>query len=501
MTPTSRAALLLIGCLTLFRLFYGAQLGLAWDECYYWQWSRHLALSYYDQGPGIAYCIRLGTALLGETLLGIRLTTIIFSAATPWLLFLTVRRWLGERVAWWSLLLVSLSPLYAAGGVLATYDGPLVFCWAAALLTLTKALQEERPQLWYGVGACVGLGIASKVTMLLFAPSTLLLLALVPSYRKWLRSPHPYLAFLLALLGLVPLLVWNQQHDWLFFKHTATLSKRHTGAPFGRWLGDFFVGQALFVGPLVWLLELWTLARAKMELREPAPRAFTLAFTLPLLAVCVWTALRSKLEINWPTTMHLTGLIALAALFDRLWRAGKKTLPVVCLGLNSALILLAFFPGAPGRLGLTLPTKTFLKLSEPYGWERLAEASARAGKYLEAEGRTVFYAGDSYRVDSVLAYYLPNKPETYGLYFNARRDQYFIWTDPKRLVGQSAVFVSDTPESSGKIPLALRYFASVEALPPILLRRPGYDEPVKQWYIYLCRDFKGYDQNAHVNGY
>ena len=171
------------------------------------------------------------------------------------------------------------------------------------------------------------------------------------------------------------------------------------------------------------------------------------------------------------------------------------------MSLNAALILFAFFPGAPGLLGFTLPTKTFTKLSEPYGWETLMAKTAAAGKRLEAEGRTVFYAGNNYRVDSVMAFYLPGQPETYGLYFNARRDQYFIWTDPKTLVGKSGVFVADDEDKDGDLILALRYFASVEALKPILLSRPGYDEPVKRWYIYLCRDFKGYDPNAHVNGY
>ena len=48
-------ALVLLALLTIFRLVYAAGLGMAEDETYYWQWSRHLAAAYYDQGPGIAY--------------------------------------------------------------------------------------------------------------------------------------------------------------------------------------------------------------------------------------------------------------------------------------------------------------------------------------------------------------------------------------------------------------------------------------------------------------
>ena len=64
---TARIAIGLIGLLTVVRLIFAARLGLFQDEAYYWQWSRQLDLSYVDQGPGIAYFIRLGTLIFGDT--------------------------------------------------------------------------------------------------------------------------------------------------------------------------------------------------------------------------------------------------------------------------------------------------------------------------------------------------------------------------------------------------------------------------------------------------
>src|SRR5690606_6620998 len=43
------------------------------DEAYYALWARDLALGYYDHPSMIAYMIRMGTSLFGETALGIRL--------------------------------------------------------------------------------------------------------------------------------------------------------------------------------------------------------------------------------------------------------------------------------------------------------------------------------------------------------------------------------------------------------------------------------------------
>ncbi len=46
---------------------------LAPDEAYYWVWSRALAAGYLDHPPMVALWIRAGTALAGDTPLGIRL--------------------------------------------------------------------------------------------------------------------------------------------------------------------------------------------------------------------------------------------------------------------------------------------------------------------------------------------------------------------------------------------------------------------------------------------
>ena len=42
---------------TVFRYWYSGQVELVQDESYYWQWSRHLALGYYDNTPLMAYVI------------------------------------------------------------------------------------------------------------------------------------------------------------------------------------------------------------------------------------------------------------------------------------------------------------------------------------------------------------------------------------------------------------------------------------------------------------
>ncbi len=69
-----RDASFLVALTTLctLRLIAGAILPLSSDEAYYWLWSRHLAAGYYDHPPAIAFLIRAGTTLFGDTSLGVR---------------------------------------------------------------------------------------------------------------------------------------------------------------------------------------------------------------------------------------------------------------------------------------------------------------------------------------------------------------------------------------------------------------------------------------------
>ncbi len=523
----SRTAFVLLACLTVFRLVYASQTGLAQDEAHYWQWSRHLDIGYYDQGPGVAYVIRLGTLLFGDTPLGVRFPGVLLAGGTGLLTFLTARRWFGPRVALLSLVLNTVAPLLAVGAVLATYDGPQVFFWAAALYALTRTVQDDRPLLWYGVGALVGLGLLCKLTMLLFAPGVLFFLLTSPRYRKHLQTPHPFLAFAIALAGLVPTVVWNARNGNMGFLHTFGLvgNRRRGAAPF-RWFGDFLGGQALAVGPAFFIAEAYTVFRLAFRRRETAnapdtsPDAerrkdalrFVVAFTLPTLAICLLISLRSKLEINWPAPMHLTGLMAVAAAFTsfidrapgavavarRRWAVGAA------IGLSVVMAAFFFFPRlAPLLAGRDVSRKLFEKPNEPYGWNEIADRVQAVRARVQREtGRDPFIAATNYRLNSVLAFYLPDQPQTYGLYLNSRRDQYVVWTDPARLVGRDAILVFDNDEAAqNAIPLARRYFATVAEEPPIALTRPGFKGPIKTWYVYVCRDFKGYDPTVHATGY
>jgi 4-amino-4-deoxy-L-arabinose transferase-like glycosyltransferase len=76
-----RAPLAITLAAGLVRLGVGTTTPLFPDETYYWEWSRRLAAGYFDHPPVIALLIRAGTAVAGDTPLGVRLLPILAGVA------------------------------------------------------------------------------------------------------------------------------------------------------------------------------------------------------------------------------------------------------------------------------------------------------------------------------------------------------------------------------------------------------------------------------------
>src|SRR5664279_851155 len=78
--------------MTALRIVYASVMELRTDEAYYWTWSKESALSFLDHPPMIAWIIRLGTSVFGDTNLGARIGGVVAMAATELLLADIVRR-------------------------------------------------------------------------------------------------------------------------------------------------------------------------------------------------------------------------------------------------------------------------------------------------------------------------------------------------------------------------------------------------------------------------
>ena len=227
--PWRAAAIGLVVYAFALRLVYLGSAELLPEEAYYWNYSRHLDIGYLDHPPMVAWLIRLGTAVFGQTQFGVRLGALCCSVFTSIFTYRLTRNLYGERSALAALVLSQVLPFFFLTGLLMTPDAPLTAAWAASLYYLELAVVEGRSSAWWRVGFWLGIGFISKYTIGLLVPAAFLFMLWDRKSRQWFLRWQPYAAALLALAIFSPVIVWNARHDWASFAFQT--SRRLAEAP------------------------------------------------------------------------------------------------------------------------------------------------------------------------------------------------------------------------------------------------------------------------------
>ncbi|MCW5695243.1 MAG: glycosyltransferase family 39 protein [Bauldia sp.] len=214
-----RLAFLLVAALTIARFVITPFVPLSFDEAYYWRWSQNLAFGYLDHPPLIAWIIRFGTGIFGDTLFGIRFVPLLGGVAATWAVWRAADiLFKDRRLAALAAVFFSFTLIVSVGTILATPDAPLLAASAFLLLFLAKVLTTTgRPVWWIAAGAAVGIGCLAKFTAMFWLPSIFLWALLVPELRRQLRTPWPWAGAAVAALIYLPNFIWNAQNGWMTF--------------------------------------------------------------------------------------------------------------------------------------------------------------------------------------------------------------------------------------------------------------------------------------------
>src|SRR5580765_804363 len=193
-SPNRDLLLMALG-LTALRLVAAGTIHLTEDEAYYRLWAQHLQLGYLDHPPMIAWWIRAGETLFGETPLGVRFAAVLASGLNTWLVGDLARRLGAEpRTAFRAALWYNATLTVCLGGMLATPDAPASLFWTVTLWLLAGAWKSGRTGWWLAAGVAAGLGVLSKYSALFLAPGVVLWLLLIPGGMAALKRPGPWLA-------------------------------------------------------------------------------------------------------------------------------------------------------------------------------------------------------------------------------------------------------------------------------------------------------------------
>ncbi len=291
--------------MALLRLWLAGTLGLTDDEAYYRLWALAPAMSYLDHPPMAGWMIAAGRWVAGDTALGIRLGAVLVSLVGPFVLWRTASLLFGASVGRRAVWIALAMPLLAVGGVIVTPDTPSVLFWGLAGWALAELHVSRNANWWLAVGVCAGLGLLSKYTNLFVGAGIVLWLVLLRANWAWFRAWQLWAGGAIALLLVLPVLLWNAGHEW------ASFAKQFGRVGHGQqltaaYLAELAGGALGLMSPVIAVLAvlgLFKVARAATAAREPAS-ALLAAGMLPFLAYLLVHALHDRVQANWMAPLY-----------------------------------------------------------------------------------------------------------------------------------------------------------------------------------------------------
>jgi hypothetical protein len=396
----------LILALVVLRLLAAAWTPLTFDEAYYWMWSKHPAFGYYDHPPMVAFVIRLGTMVAGDTELGVRLVSILLALPMSFAVFRSgMILFGGMRVAATATILLNVTLMAAVGTLIVTPDSPLLVASSFVLLFCAKVLETGRGVWWLAVGLAVGTALLSKYTAFFFGPAILIWLASVAKMRRWLISPWPYLGGLVALAVFAPVISWNADHQWVSFIKQIGRARIADFSP--AFITELIPTQVAFATPLVFILGAMGLsALIKRTTGATAARALINSMFWTIVVYFAWHSLHARVEANWFAPVYPAFAIAAAVAANQTnWGAREQRVVDFCVRWASpAGILMFVLLVVQANTGVLSGYRRDATVrSVGVGWQVLA-------RQIEAErvrlGATCILAPD-YGTTAWLAFYLP----------------------------------------------------------------------------------------------
>ncbi|HEY0757993.1 MAG TPA: glycosyltransferase family 39 protein [Acidisarcina sp.] len=224
------------------------------DEFYYIMCGRLLAWGYVDQGPMVALQARLGLALFGKSIVGIRMFAALAGAAKVFLTGLLAWSLGGRRAAQaLAMTAVLVAPCYMGLDSFLSMNAFEPVFWMGAMLAAILLARGESLRWWLFVGLCAGLGLENKPSMTFYLVALIVGMLLTPQRRLLFNRWFAAASGLTVLLAL-PNLIWQVQNHW------PTMEFLHNDAVFGKNIHlsppAFLLQQILALHPLnvlVWL--------------------------------------------------------------------------------------------------------------------------------------------------------------------------------------------------------------------------------------------------------
>lgn len=303
LTTPRLATILLLGCITLLNALVANRVGLSVDEAHYALYANHLAWSYFDHPPLVGWLQAL-ILPFSHSDFALRIWPMLFNLGSAAVLYRLSARFFAHESAWFGFWCVALMQSAIIIDLLALAwlpQTPFIFFGLLSLFYLYQSVQQERLIDFLLLGLCLGLAALSEYTAGFLALGSAFYI--ITTKPRLLYHYKLYLAALIVVLCILPILLWNYQHDWISFAYQQNhvLNAEHWSGKmfsFSQLVQLFAYTPTLYMFGLAAIMQLryWRIDSVRLLILFIIPTLLFFAygsgytFTLPHWTALCWLA-------------------------------------------------------------------------------------------------------------------------------------------------------------------------------------------------------------------
>lgn len=428
-SPSSWAVIsICIAALVHFALGFSIEFSV--DEAHYALYAKHLAWSYFDHPPLVGW-IQWPLVSLTSSEGIIRLIPELLWVLSAFLVYrvtVEIHHLIQGRNAGYLTTALPSANLCGLMAVLAIIAAPLPHVLAIGLLPDTllaplslglmlMALRWTRKDHftitdWIITGLILGLAGLSKYTAA-FTAFALLFVLLASPKKVWITKAGFWLAVVIALIVISPVLYWNWVNDWISFKYQIA----HGGGGAWAWrrFGAFVGIQIACFGPL-FILGSYTFLKYCLHSQKLILIALLSFFVIPFV---IFAALSGGGSLPHWTTPAWFCLAPFAGIgLAKAWAMQQRVAIRILLVGQLVICLLGFGFVLAG--GITSSAVKSNPIADLYGWKLAGQKAAQLAQATKANGIAV----QNWTLGSRAAWYAQPIPV---FVLDQRQDQFDLW--------------------------------------------------------------------------
>jgi len=293
-----RAAFVLGAVLFLWKLYVALISHVIWEEGHFVVSGAYLDLGYPDIPAGFPWLARLVTAIFGWHVLPLRIVSLIIATMMPFAVYFMATPLVSHRNALWAAMIALLLPPLSLNGTVFYPEGALQVLMALMLGCLIRAIQQDRLKWWVLTGVCAAVGLLVHFRFL--APGlavVVFMLANAQGRKLWLK-PGVWITAGIALLGLMPSLIYNALNDWPAIQFHVLNRPQFKPDP-GR-LFSYLETQFALATPVFFIAMVVAAKNALVRARDKPESLLAWQFVVILVFYGVQTIFNKKIMPHWP---------------------------------------------------------------------------------------------------------------------------------------------------------------------------------------------------------